>query len=224
MTTDQLSTPEGVLETYHAKLERIRNSKDLAPDVRTRQLAQAHRAAETLMGQLQQKEEADKARAVTGWKRRAFGSPVDDWAVGDAYRRAVEQAEKLPVEDLRTQFDGAAELGDKLMARALARRAAELGLDDIVTDFADLEPAAGEAARQLAAHLAHDRSRDVLADSGRYWVSEPRELRNLSPGKKRQAAMLPGEAEATRQREAEVLGDFFKSWLHPDKPDYSTGQ
>jgi len=135
-------TREQILDAYNAKLKRIQNNRVYSDHAKQVMAAKAYKEAQDALDQLRDNTIAQLRTRRADLQRRMFGyADSNDPNALLARRNATDRANQL--DDPRTAADElrhALDQGDSILARAIAKRAADYGWGDVLDAYADTRP------------------------------------------------------------------------------------
>jgi hypothetical protein len=191
---------------YKQGLQQLRGQRNMHPEARRVEIARLHATTQAALKQVQQEQlKADREtfdrleRQLWGYddvRASAIGS-ADRAAVDGTVRDAQDRAGRLnkPGQAARALAE-AEQAGDKVLARAIAKRAHDMDWDDVVHDYLSTRPTAVERYRQAAEIYTRQHTTGGALQHGFLGsLPAPDELRGMS-GKDIEAMAEPGESAA----------------------------
>ncbi|QER88605.1 hypothetical protein [Streptomyces tendae] len=191
---------------YKQGLQQIRGQRNMHPERRRVEVAQLYATTQAALKKVQREQiEADREtfakleRQLWGFddvRASAIGS-ADRAAVDGTVRDAQDRAAKLkkPGEAARA-LDAAEQAGDKVLARAIAKRAHDMDWDDVVTGYLSTRPTDAERYQQAGEiYTRQNTTGGALTHGFLGALGTPEELRGLS-GKDIAAMAEPQDSAA----------------------------
>jgi hypothetical protein len=174
-------------ERYQRKLEQVRADNDLSLEGKARQLRPVFEEAKTLDTRLRGERMAELRAKVRTAEREAFAAPAlrgaDPALLQLGYRNALDSVEQITDPNLLSRrLDRALLTEDKALAKAVAWRANEIGVDAVVRRYMDTDEAASRKWSDWAAAFAEVEQIEKLGETlgfGDVPISEPDELRGF---------------------------------------------
>jgi hypothetical protein len=167
-------------EQYGAHFDRIRGNTALSDEGKRQQLAPAYVDYRNKLNQIAENATATTARRKTDLIRSAFGIPTDPIAAM-SYRDALGRADEIDDPSVATyKLHDALETGDVLMAKAIAKKAADTGWADTLDVYTAATPQAGAALTALSQLQAYENSpQRMFMDAAHFQPQPPPELAGM---------------------------------------------
>jgi hypothetical protein len=191
---------------YKQGLQQLRGQRNMHPEARRVEIARLYTTTQAALKQVQQEQAQADRETFTKLERQLWGyDDVRASAIGSADRAAVDGTVrdaqdraaqiKKPSQATRALAE-AEQAGDKVLARAIAKRAHDMDWDDVVADYLSSRPAAAERYRQAAEIYTRQHTTGGALEHGFLGsLGTPEELRGMS-GKDIEAMAEPGESVA----------------------------
>ena len=180
-TPDQQQAMQYVADTQN-RIELIRGDARLSADAKTEAIAKEWLAGRQRLEDLRAKTSTDTANRVEYLERRVFGQlGTADPAAAISYRDAQDRAANLADQQQALELLARADRGgDDVLARAVGRRAAEMGWGHVMDAFTASRATVADDLRELADINRQGALGYVVQSAMAYELPRPDELAGMS--------------------------------------------
>ncbi|MEV6662761.1 hypothetical protein [Streptomyces nigra] len=201
-TTGQQKADE-IRSLYKQGLQQLRGARNMHPEARRVEIARLHATTQAALRKVQQEQLQADRETFTKLERQLWGyddvralapdRATTDTAIRDAQDRAGRL--KRPGDAARALAD-AEQGGDKVLARAIAKRAHDMDWDDVLGAYLSTRPTDNERYQQAAEiHIRQHTTGGAIEHGFLGSLGTPEELRGMS-SKDIQAMAEPADAAA----------------------------
>jgi hypothetical protein len=191
---------------YKQGLQQLRGQRNMHPEARRVEIARLHATTQAALRKVQQEQLQADRETFTKLERQLWGyddvrasaiGSTDRAAVDGTVRDAQDRAGRLkkPGDAARALAD-AEQAGDKVLARAIAKRAHDMDWDDVLGAYLSTRPTDAERYQQAAEiYVRQHTTGGALTHGFLGSLGTPEELRGMS-SKDIEAMAEPGDAAA----------------------------
>jgi hypothetical protein len=204
-TTGQQKANE-IRAYYKQGLQQIRGDRNMHPDRKRVEAAQLWATTQAALKKVQRDQIQADREAFDKLERQLWGyddvrasaySSADRAAVDGTIRDAQDRAAQIKKQDQAARaLSEAEQAGDKVLARAIAKRAHDMDWDDVVQGYLASRPQSAERYQQAGEiYVRQNTPNGVVAQQQLSVLAKPDELRGMSD-KDVQAMTDPADAAA----------------------------